>query len=231
MNIPGLETSLDDSLSEVMSRLNCFGKGPVHHPPCPRHDDHLIYIKGCPFCLGCFCVYTGIGLGFLAIFLLVYILGLELLTLASTGFVLAVIPSFIQIKFQKRAFKIVSRTLLGVGMIFWFWAILVMLPLSREGVLLRLGGTAFFFLMTGITHFFRGRFGKASHCGDCPEGDFPICSFRLPLMEEMIKELEEKGEQDSRAYDFLGSSRRKILGKDVSPPEPSDPEQPEENLM
>lgn len=218
LNIPGLdlENTVDDSLSSVLSRLNDFGKGPVHHPPCPRHDDHLLYFKGQPYCLGCFCVYSGMGLGVPVMLFFVYYLGFEVWTLALIGFLLSLLPSLLQIKIQVKSFKIFSRTILGVGMLLWFASILLMLPLNLTGLLLRVGGVIFYLAVALITLSLRRRFGKAIHCEDCPEGNFPICEFRLPMIEEMIEELEEKGEKDGLVYDFLISSRRQIIEKDGS---------------
>jgi len=216
LNIPGLENAVDDSVSSVMSRLNDFGQGPVHHPPCPRHDNHLVYFKGHPYCLGCICAYSGMGLGVPVMLFLVYYLGLEVGTLASIGFLICIIPSLLQIKVQVKGFKIFSRTSLGVGIFLWFGSILLMLPLNLTGLLFRIGGVTFFLVMTMGTHYLRHRFGKTTHCEECPDGNFPFCTFRLPMIQEMIEELEEKGEQDGEAYGFLISSRRQIIERDGS---------------
>ncbi len=215
MGIPGSEITPADPVSEAVSRLNSFGKGMIHHPPCPRHDNHLIYIKERPFCLGCFSFYMGTAISIPAIYLLVFALDLDMMTVGSIGAILAMVPTLIQIKLQVKAFKIFSRSILGVGILVWFWALLVMMPYTTQGMILRAVGIVWFFFMVGTVHYLRNRYGKGMHCKDCPEGDFPICSYRLPLIEKMIRELEDKGEQESTAYDFLVNSRKQILEKDV----------------
>lgn len=218
LDIKGLDLGItvDDSTSSAMDRLNDFGSGPVHHPPCPRHDDHLLYIRGRPFCLGCVFSYTGMVLG-VPIFLLFYFFfNPGVLALALLGFLIAFLPSLLQIKVQIKLYKIFSRTSLGIGISLYLASIILLLPLDMEGFVLRIGGIVFMVGVAYGTQHLRNQFGKTSHCAECPEGEFPICTFRLPLIKNMIGEMEEKGEQKRSAYDFLMSSRRQIEEKDGS---------------
>ena len=211
-----LEQTFDDSMSSVMSSLSDFGKGPVHHPPCPRHADHLIYIKDRPYCLGCACAYAGIGIGGPLFFFFTFFLEMEVVIFAISAFVISLIPSLLQIKIQRRTFKIVSRILLGVGIVFWFGPILLLLPWNMNGLVFRIGGILFYIVVAVIVNALRLRSSRGTHCERCPEGEFPICTYRLPMIEEMISDLEKKGEQDKNAYGFLVSSRRQIMEKDGS---------------
>ena len=80
---------------------------------------------------------------------------------------------------------------LGIGISVYLAAIILLLPLDAAGVLLRVGGIAFMLGMAFGTHQLRHKYGKTSHCSDCPEGEFPICTYRLPLINEMIEEFDD----------------------------------------
>lgn len=151
----------------------------AHHPHCKRHGEHLLWIQGRPFCLGCSCMYGGI-LG-----------GTSLSPLApweSSGFTLwlvihlcAIAPTAIQPWYQRKAFKIASRFALGVASASYFlsgWRI-------QQGALPTWG---FVLLMAAVFGSFavallslRRRF-TLDPCDSCPHGTYPTCDWNLPRL-------------------------------------------------
>lgn len=155
----------------------------AHHPHCDRHNHHLIWIMGHPFCLGCTCMYSGMILGILISFIIEWqffsLLQWIILHIAL------IIPTILQVKIQVKSFKIASRTLLGIATSSYFMSGIFFLPILIDRYIFVIVITVIFAMSYRTIKSFRNRFTK-SPCDDCPLGRFPICEWNLPhIMNEM----------------------------------------------
>jgi len=84
----------------------------AHHPHCHRYDHHLIWIAGRPLCLGC----TSLAIGaVLAASTLTFVPWAQV-TVETwiVGHLLLLMPTGLQPWCQRKSFKIIARTLLGM---------------------------------------------------------------------------------------------------------------------
>ena len=162
---------------EQVSQFPAHGHLPgAHHPHCPRHENHLIWLGSRPLCLGCTCIYTGMVLGVIAGVLIIHS-SFTFIQL-TLGVILTLVPTAVQPWYQRKTFKLAARTLLGnsVGV---FIVILVSgfsLPNPvwgwRAGLLI---------VVIGLYRFlFWLRQSKPNDpCVNCPEGVYPVCEWNL----------------------------------------------------
>ena len=151
----------------------------AHHPPCDRHDNHLIYVAGRPLCLGCLCMGSGISLGAGAIFFAEGLSDFSLVTWVVAHAVL-VFPTGLQPWLQQKPYKIFARTLVGFASATWCLGALDLGP-TPASIPLWFWGPAcilFFYLVAKAMLLLRERVSK-SPCHDCPRGVFPTCSWNL----------------------------------------------------
>lgn len=150
-----------------------------HHPHCDRHRNHLLWIRGHPFCLGCVCMYTGIVIG-IPLVLVIDWSGMSFLQWAI--FISGLLaPTAIQIKVQRKIFKIISRTLLGISISLYLISGLFLIPAPFSGWLFRALVLGIFVLTYHTLKRLRHRYTK-SPCEDCPLGYFPTCEWNLPRL-------------------------------------------------
>ena len=151
----------------------------AHHPHCDRHHNHLLWIHGHPFCLGCTCMYTGIIIGIPLAFMIDWA-NVSLLQWAIFIWI-TLAPTLIQIKAQYKIFKIVSRTLLGISIsLYWISGLFFISPPFSEW-LFRALVLGIFVLAYHTVKRLRYRYTK-SPCEDCPLGYYPTCEWNLPRL-------------------------------------------------
>jgi hypothetical protein len=165
----------------VMPVLGAFVRG-AHHPHCDRHAHHVIWIRERPLCLGCTCMAAGLLIGCPA--------GLWIGTACSNWsawfflHVLLVIPTAIQPWFQKRLFKMISRTLLGVSTASYLVGLAYSAPLPEPRFWVGAGLTIVFLLSARVLVWLRS-FRPDDPCVACPLGTYPVCEWNMPRWKEL----------------------------------------------
>ena len=167
----------------------------AHHPPCPHHDHHLIYVAKRPLCLGCVCLGAGLLAGAGAT---VLVLGDQSIQLgpwlsAHAGLVA---PTVFQPWLQYKAYKILARFLLGLASATWCltavgWGAHVA---GVDRWLFAASSLVFFALMVRLLLLLRQRY-TASPCDGCPQGVFPTCAWSL----EQAAKIEQSAGHEQRA--------------------------------
>lgn len=151
----------------------------AHHPHCPRHSNHLLWIRGRPLCLGCTCMSAGTVVGL--------VLGVALASRSSSTLawilphVALVAPTALQPWVQAKAFKIAARTALGLasgsyGVGLAFGAPLPAPRLISVVVLIAV------FLASLFSLLWLRRRRPNDPCKACPLGVFPTCDWNLPRL-------------------------------------------------
>ncbi len=151
----------------------------AHHPHCERYNNHLIWFCGNPLCLGCCCLYSGLAAGLLGtLFTHWHCSDIVIWFAAHLPFAL---PTVLQPWIQHKAFKIVARFLLGIGMSSAIIKGLFFVhpPFSR----IYLYSFLLFSLITGykVLAYLRQRFTH-DPCQDCPLGAYPTCEWNMPRL-------------------------------------------------
>lgn len=154
----------------------------AHHPTCKFHHNHVLYFRGKDYCLGCSCLNLGCLLS-IPLFFILHYLTIHFAFLMGTG-VLFYFPTLLQVKLQWKPFKVVSRTLLGVGSGLFILSCIILSPINFSGLLIRISGVLFFIILAKMSLKFRSRHDN-SPCIDCKEGSFPYCSYKLEEMESI----------------------------------------------
>jgi hypothetical protein len=145
-----------------------------HHPHCDRHHNHLIWIAGHPFCLGCTCMYTGIVLGVPLAFAIQWS-NIDLWQWFALHMIL-LLPTVLQIRIQRKSFKMTARFLLGITTSLYLVSGMLLLPINLWVRLLIL--VVFSFLYFALRRL-RNRY-ISSPCDNCPLGRYPVCEWNMP---------------------------------------------------
>ena len=122
-------------------------------------------------------------------------------------FLLAVLfycPTTVQIYYQRYAFKVMSRFLLGNGIALALGAALVGHPAGWAEAIWRIGFLAIFIALFVGTLRWRARHLDVP-CHRCPEGQFPFCSWRL-------KQLDATVARHAAAPDYLPEGLAAFVG-------------------
>jgi len=151
----------------------------AHHPHCERHHNHLLWIHGHPFCLGCVCMYTGVVIGIPLVLVIDWASMSFLQWVIFISSILA--PTIIQIRVQRKIFKIMSRTLLGVSISLYLISGLFFIPPTFSKWLFRALILGIFVIVHQTLKRLRNRCTK-SPCEDCPLGYYPTCEWNLPRL-------------------------------------------------
>jgi hypothetical protein len=114
-------------------------------------------------------------------------------------------PALAQPFVQKKAFKIVSRFLLGVAIVCLWYAALVLLPLDVGGVALRGLFVAVFVMTWHLTQRFRARW-TARPCDRCPDGVYPFCLGNRPRLAALFAGLQNRARPEDRPFVDLVAS-------------------------
>lgn len=184
----------------------------AHHPTCEGFRHHLIRIFGRSLCLGCTCFYTGFTLAllFMAIFHSFMVNFFILWAVAIALF----FPTLVQIHYQKRLFKIASRTLLGVSVAIMSFTVLFLLPLTYSGFFIRLIFGLLFFAVFSMTTWYR-RNNMDNPCRKCPQGVYPFCRYKLDELKQLRSNV--KGDKEHEMLvDFLDATIENIENPDGS---------------
>ncbi|WP_016950811.1 hypothetical protein [Anabaena sp. PCC 7108] len=172
----------------------------AHHPSCKYYHNHLIWLGKVPLCMGCTMMSLGVIIGSLLIptfklsqlpFEYVLIIG-----------VLLYIPAVIQTKVQIRSYKLLSRTLLGISVVFLIYAGLWLTPWSLIGVILRIGFVGIFLAVWQITLRLRVQRAK-SPCDRCPQGRFPICGYTSGRIHKLSEKYLQTSDHDNHEMDEI----------------------------
>jgi len=168
---------------EDLTRLPSF----AHHPACKYWHNHLIYVRGHPCCLGCLCMYSGMLMALVPFYLLLNGLAPPWL-LFAIGFV-AYTPTVFQIWYQRYSFKIASRFSLGFGIVFMLGAALFGYPWASAWCLANIAMLGAFLALYRATTQVRSRHLDVP-CDRCPEGRFPMCSWRHEQIQGLVRRSE-----------------------------------------
>lgn len=151
----------------------------AHHPHCPRHAHHLVWILGRPLCLGCTFMWPAVALG-----------------AATTGFIswshlhwvvwgavhaALVVPTALQPFYQAKRFKMSSRALLGLSSGSFLIGLAWCAPLGSPRWPLALALLFAFVLCARALLYLRQR-KTDDPCGNCPLGVYPTCAWNLPTL-------------------------------------------------
>lgn len=150
----------------------------AHHPHCERHGHHLIWIMNRPLCLGCVCMYGGIALSPLIQWFLPWMA----LSYWQWGIVFAglLAPTAAQPWMQRKAFKVVSRSMLGVC-IGLFGIGLIRIDYPVPGWAWRLSAALLaMVLWRGLLLLRQSR--PNNPCSSCELGTYPTCDWNLPRL-------------------------------------------------
>jgi len=157
----------------VVSRL----RPGAHHPDCYRYDHHLLRVGRRPLCLGCCCLWSGVALG------------LPTSTLVPPWWLVAlglalVAPTALQPYIQRKPFKIVARSMLGVGCAWYVLGLIVAPSWDPQGLAVRLAGAGLFHLLYRALRQLRQK-RLNDPCAECPHGRKPFCLHYLPQFERL----------------------------------------------
>lgn len=179
----------------------------AHHPTCRCYDHHLIRCGRWCFCLGCTCLIIGIVItSFLVLFL--HVLGIEFEGLKPiwlfVGTLLLLIPTFIQIRYQRKTFKIISRTLLGSCIVLSFHIGVFMLPPAGYHTMYGICFAVSFIVLAKLTLWIRNRYSQPI-IGFCANLDCP--NRPNEVLAEVLKEM-SLGSDVTYTVDYVGTPKR-----------------------
>lgn len=182
-------------LSNILNELSTYRWG-AHHPDCSYHDHHIIRIMNHPFCLGCVSMYSGIGIGILLLWILhAQDVSWPLMLLIGLG--LAPLP-YLQMHFQKKWFKIMARSGLGIGSSLFIGAPLFFAPINPQGMFIRIAVIGIYVVLS--RHALSRRQEKMDRpCDTCTEGVFPLCGWN----KDKILSASNNNDLDSEGKEFL----------------------------
>lgn len=170
----------------------------AHHPDCDLHSHHLIRILGHPICLGCFCVCLGIILGVLifSFYLPRNVYGPHLYMIG----VLAYLPTIVQFRMQSKAFKIVSRFMLGIAVVLLLGPIFFRYDWGNDAFIWEFVAIFIFFVVLKLTLDVRNLF-LDNPCFKCSRGKYPFCTYKLPDLKRLAQ-IRNNSEQMLENSDF-----------------------------
>jgi len=188
----------------------------AHHPTCEKYSNHIIWLFGKAFCIGCTFFYTGLITGSILflIFSRVRIRSwLEMGIIWTIGIILFL--SFLpQLKIKDtnkhaKGLKIMLRFNLGFGSALLILSVMIKAPVDYIGIIIRFISIGLYFGLYKLFFYLRAK-RKEDYCYECPKGKYPFCSHNYEQIVDTITYLEEKEEQDSFLYDFLTKLEEQI---------------------
>jgi hypothetical protein len=171
----------------------------AHHPTCSCYDHHLLRIGRLSLCLGCTCL----TLGFLtatavALNDLAFLQRVGPWRLIGLGMALY-LPALVQPFWQRKAFKVVSRFLLGGAIACLAFASLFLLPWDPTGWLLRAIFVVVFALVWKATQRLRRRY-TPNPCERCPHGSWPFCRGHHERVCALVAELRRRARPEDQPF-------------------------------
>jgi hypothetical protein len=185
-----------------------LGKYPrlAHHPVCECFDNHLIRFGNLAFCLGCFCLASGIVATIAA--LITLHLASEIPEVLQTTWgawtigALLYAPAMIQPFWQARLAKIIFRTALGVSIVSLWYGTIFTIPWDLPGLTLKLGFLLAFCWTFRLSLKFRERHTH-NPLVDCERGCYPLCEGNRRHLERLLRDLRQRcGESDPEFVRF-----------------------------
>lgn len=161
----------------------------AHHPTCNFYRNHLLYLFGKPFCLGCFCMSCGIFITTI-LFVLFNLYQYHPTNLFILG-ILIYIPTVFQVKYQKYFFKAFARFLLGGSVVLCLTSIFLLRNWFSFEIIYSLGYLTLFIIIYKTTQKFRAK-NIDNPCKGCVKGHFPFCSWKVNEMKYLL-EMEKEG--------------------------------------
>jgi hypothetical protein len=151
----------------------------AHHPHCERHDHHLLRPFGRPICLGCTCVALGVPVGIG----LALAIDWHMWTISEwiALHLLLLLPTATQPFWQRKSFKVISRTLLGMASSSYLCSGLFRVDYFAPIWLFKLSVLFAFGAMLKMLLAWRNR-RTYDPCSDCPFGVFPTCEWNMPRL-------------------------------------------------
>lgn len=182
----------------------------AHHPDCPCYDSHVLRIGGHVLCLGCTCMAAGM---IVATCLLgaVWISGLRGPVgwpAACGGISLGLalyLPTLVQPFWQRKAFKMSARLLLGVAVVVLLAAGLLLSPWNLAGIGFRCGFITTFWLVYRATLRYREMF-TPDPCDRCSPAVYPFCVGNRNRVVASLAELKQAaGPEDAEFVAFASA--------------------------
>lgn len=203
MNIDNLNHHFGVPPSSLSSRwfISKFFAIPIlaHHPTCKCFNHHLIRIGSNSFCLGCSSLAMGVIFFMSLLISTILFRPLEIKEL-NPWLVVSIGSSFtaftfIQPFFQKKWFKILSRTFLGFGIsMLWFGAI-GLFPYDKMGFILRGVFIPIFILMFKLSLIFRNLYTIKTIC-NCGLNAYPYCPENQLRNKNLFKQFLKKADKN-----------------------------------
>lgn len=192
--------------------LNHLGMVPIlaHHPACKYYHNHIIWIGKLPLCLGCSMMACGMASGIWLLPHLGFVTTIPFFALLCLG-VLLYIPAIFQVWIQFKPYKILARFLLGISVIFLFYAGLWLTPWSLAGWIFKVGFLAVFYTVWNLTLAIRSQY-STSPCQHCPEGRFPVCSYTIPRIPRLANRYLSESDGSSPDADEFVRALQSVYG-------------------
>ncbi len=166
--------------AQSASKKKSFVLHLAHHPTCYRHDHHLIRIFQNDLCLGCTCGLSG---GLISAIVYYALLSSNLSIHLLFYSLLFLIPTVIQPFYQKKWFKMTSRTMLGFASAIYLLTTLHLFPYDLYGFFYQFLALLFMYSMSKILSRWRNT-KTPNPCQNCPHGKYPMCDHVLDLGED-----------------------------------------------
>ena len=177
----------------------------AHHPVCDCYNNHLIRIGHHSLCLGCTCVGCGILLATASLSAgwLMETLPKNLSSwISAVGLgLLFFLPTLVQPFCQIKLFKIASRTSLGVSVVLLCYGGLLLLPLNKNGYLLRVFFVMCFFCTYKLTCWYRQKFTREPKT-KCGIARYPFCSGNQVYLTRIYNRLIQRAEKSDPLVEF-----------------------------
>jgi hypothetical protein len=175
----------------------------AHHPNCSCFDRHVLRLGRLVLCLGCTCAAAG---AVLACVLLAWVYGEAtsvVQTTGVTGFMIIGVglytPTLLQPFCQAKPYKMLARTMLGMGVVVLWVGALVLLPLDMQGFALRICFVIIFWLVYRWTLWMRGAF-TPDPCRRCSSAGYPFCPDNQRRLMTLVRELERRARPEDAAF-------------------------------
>ena len=186
-----------ESLVKTICRIPPF----AHHPTCSCFDQHVIRVGGAALCLGCVSMASGLILGSVGLLVASQIDPQLILTFGCVRLVAigtaCYIPTVLQLFLQNKYFKILSRALLGVGVVLLWFGAIVLLPSTPSGMLLRVVFVVAFLGVGAATLALRKRRSREIW-QTCKYGGFPFCAENLHRCRQSLLDFKENSTGSDR---------------------------------
>lgn len=199
-----LDSSLSEGFFTAVYGLPAF----AHHPTCDCYDGHLLRFGKISLCLGCVCLTSG-AVFFVSLFLVAQLVYQPLLPMKSLvvswlfGLVLFS-PTLAQPFLQRKAFKVLSRFLLGGSIVCLFYGAIFLIPFTLMGILIRIVFCLFFRFVYRKTQRFRDQY-TADPKEKCSRGCFPFCEGNRERLQSILEDIKANPKAEPEFINFAQS--------------------------